>query len=209
MSTNDNDFLLDDEPDADEYEVKVGEKIKKLRMEKGMSLQDLAEKTGFTSALLSQVENHMISPPLGTLIKIAKGIEIPIGLFFEDQREAPFTIVRAGERKFTSRVTSKEGIKYGYSYESLAYDKKGRHMEPFLVTLEEATIKKHQEFRHEGEEFIFVLEGKMEVQLGKHTDLLEPGDSIYFDSTIPHRVQCTDEGPAKILACIYTGNKNN
>ena len=209
MNANNNDLLSDNEPDTDEYEVKVGEKIKKLRMEKGMSLQDLAEKTGFTSALLSQVENHMISPPLGTLIKIAKGIEIPIGLFFEDQREAPFTIVRADERKFTSRVTSKEGVKYGYSYESLAYDKKGRHMEPFLITLEEATIKKNQEFRHEGEEFIFVLEGKMEVQLGKHTDLLEPGDSIYFDSTIPHRVQCTDEGPTKILACIYTGNTNN
>lgn len=209
MSINDNDFLLDDEPDAGEYEVKVGEKIKKLRMEKGMSLQDLAEKTGFTSALLSQVENHMISPPLGTLIKISKAIDVPIGLFFEDQREAPFTIVRAGERKITSRVTSKTGVKYGYSYESLAYDKKGRHMEPFLVTLEEATIKNQQEFRHEGEEFIFVLEGKMEVQLGEHTDLLEPGDSIYFDSTIPHRVQCTDEGPAKILACIYPGNKND
>ena len=209
MNANNTDFLSDNEPDAEEYEVKVGEKIKQLRMEKGMSLQDLAEKTGFTSALLSQVENHMISPPLGTLIKIAKGIEIPIGLFFEDQREAPFTIVRADERKFTSRVTSKEGVKYGYSYESLAYDKKGRHMEPFLITLEEATIKKNQEFRHEGEEFIFVLEGKMEVQLGKHTDLLEPGDSIYFDSTIPHRVQCTDEGPTKILACIYTGNTNN
>jgi transcriptional regulator with XRE-family HTH domain len=209
MTINDNVFSINDEPDADEYEVKVGKKIKQFRIEQGLSLQELAEKTGFTSALLSQVENHMISPPLGTLIKISRGLDIPIGLFFDDQRKTPFTIVRAGERKITSRVTSKTGVKYGYSYESLAYDKQGRHMEPFLVTLEEATIKQDQEFRHEGEEFIFVLEGKVEIQLGEHTNILEPGDSIYFDSTIPHCVQCTDEGPAKILACIYPGNKND
>ncbi|HOO56056.1 MAG TPA: cupin domain-containing protein [bacterium] len=188
-------------------EMLVGEKIKQLREVKGITLQDFAGKSGFSSALLSQIENHMVSPPLGTLIKLAKALGVEIGEFFEDVREAPYTIVRHSERKKISRVASKMGKNYGYAYESLAFDKKGRHMEPFLVTLEPATSKDKHAYAHEGEEFIFVLEGKMEVQLGDHTDVLEPGDSIYYDSTIPHKVQCVDDKPALIVAVIYSGQE--
>jgi len=77
-------------------------------------------------------------------------------------------------------------------------------MEPFLVTLEPATIKSTKTSTHEGEEFIFVLEGEMEVTLGNHTDILHPGDSIYYDSTIPHRVQCRKDKETKILAVLFT-----
>lgn len=187
-------------------EIPVAGKIKRLREEKGYSLQDLAEKSGFSSALLSQIENHLVSPPLGTLSKIARAMEVEIGYFFEETREAPFAIVRRDERKGISRVASKMGVKYGYSYESLAFDKKGRHMEPFLVTLEPATRKDRHAYSHEGEEFIFVLEGKMGVTLGEHTDVLEPGDSIYFDSTMPHRVECVDGDETKIVAVLYFGD---
>jgi transcriptional regulator with XRE-family HTH domain len=198
-------FPEDEEQEPDDESVKVAEKIKKVREDMGMSLQDLAAKCGFSSALLSQVENHMVSPPLGTLIKIARGLGVEIGTFFQEMHDVPFTIVRKDERKAMSRVASKQGVKYGYSYESLAFDKKGRHMEPFLVSLEPATKKDRHAYSHEGEEFIFVLEGRMEVQLGEHTDVLEPGDSIYFDSKVPHRVLCTEEQGAKILACLYMG----
>jgi len=189
-------------------EIAVGEKIKKLREEKGMSLQDFAEKCGFSSALLSQIENHMVSPPLGTLIKLSKALGVDMGYFFEEVREAPYTIVRHDERKNVSRVASKMGKKYGYSYESLAFDKKDRHMEPFLVTLEPASVKDQHSYSHEGEEFIFVLDGKMEVQLGDHKDVLEPGDSIYFDSRLPHRVSCMEDKETKIVAVIYTGGSD-
>lgn len=188
-------------------EMNVGEKIKQLRKEKGISLQEFAELSGFSSALLSQVENHLVSPPLGTLIKISRALGVEIGHFFEDVREAPYTIVRKDERRNISRVASKAGKKYGYSYESLAFDKKGRHMEPFLVTLEPASVKDTHAYSHEGEEFIMVIEGRMEVQLGEHTDTLEPGDCIYYDSSIPHRVSCCDDTETKILAVIYTGEE--
>ena len=184
-------------------DMHVGEKIKKLREEKGMSLAELAEKSGFSSALLSQIENHMISPPLGTLIKLAGAMGIAIGHFFEDKAEAPFVIVRASERKHVSRVASKEGVKFGYSYESLAQDKKNRYMEPFLVTLEPATKKDRNAYSHEGEEFIFVLDGEMEVTLEDHTDVLKPGDCIYFDSKLRHRVEAVGETETKILAVIH------
>lgn len=188
---------------AETEEMRVGEKIKMVREEKGMSLAELAEKSGFSSALLSQIENHMISPPLGTLIKLAGALEVTIGHFFEDKAEAPFVIVRATERKHISRVASKEGVKFGYSYESLAQDKKNRYMEPFLVTLEPATKKDRNAYSHEGEEFIFVLEGEMEVTLEDHTDLLKPGDCIYFDSKLRHRVEAVGEKETRILAVIH------
>ncbi len=192
---------------AEIQEMRVGERLKKLREEKGLSLAELADRSGFSSALLSQMENHMISPPLGTLIKLAGAMDIPIGHFFEDDSEAPFVIVRSGEREHISRVASKEGVKFGYSYESLAQGKKNRYMEPFVVTLEPATKKDRGAYSHEGEEFIFVLEGEMEVTLEDHTDLLKPGDSIYFDSKLRHRVECAGEGQATILAVIHAPHK--
>ncbi|GAB4335799.1 MAG: XRE family transcriptional regulator [Candidatus Abyssubacteria bacterium] len=192
---------------ADIQEMHVGEKVKKLREEKGMSLAELAEKSGFSSALLSQIENHMISPPLGTLIKLAGAMDVSIGHFFEDKADAPFVIVRAEERRHVSRVASKEGVKFGYRYESLAQDKKNRFMEPFLVTLEPATKKDRNAYSHEGEEFIFVLDGEMEVTLEDHTDVLKPGDCIYFDSRLRHRVECVGDKETRILAVIHAPHK--
>lgn len=186
-------------------EIKVGEKIKELRLEKEISLQELSMRTGFSSAILSQIENHLVSPPLGILLKIAKALDVEMGYFLGKGDEVPYVIVRKNERKSTSRVASKEGVKYGYSYQSLAYDKKNRHMEPFIVILEPATIKDRHAYNHEGEEFLFVLEGKMEVTLGDYIDILEEGDSIYYDSKIPHRVQCVEDKETKILAVIYGG----
>lgn len=186
-------------------DIKVGEKIKELRLEKEISLQELSMRTGFSSAILSQIENHLISPPLGILLKIAKALDVEMGYFLGKGDEVPYVIVRKNERKSISRVASKEGVKYGYSYQSLAYDKKNRHMEPFIVILEPATIKDRHAYSHEGEEFLFVLEGKMEVTLGDYTDVLEEEDSIYYDSKIPHRVQCVEDKETKILAVIYGG----
>jgi len=175
-------------------EIPVGEKIKVLRDQRGLSLKDVADRTGFSTALLSQMESHLVSPSLGTLIKLSKALEVKVGDFFGEIHEEPFAIVRKDERKTVSQFASKEGVKYGYGYESLGFEKKNRHMEPFIVTLEPATIKTSKTSTHDGEEFIYVLEGEMEVILGNHKDVLSPGDSIYYDSTIPHRVQCHQAG---------------
>jgi transcriptional regulator with XRE-family HTH domain len=192
------------EEETDVEEIHVGEKVKVLREQKGLSLKELADLTGFSTALLSQMENHLVSPSLGTMIKLAKALGVRVGDFLGETEGEPFAIVRKDERKTISRFASKEGVKYGYSYESLGFEKKNRHMEPFIVTLEPATVKASKTSVHDGEEFIFVLEGEMEVVLGNYTDVLYPGDSIYYDSNIPHRVQCHQERVARILAVLYT-----
>jgi len=188
-------------------ELTIGEKIRDLREKRGFSLQDMAGRTGYSSAILSQIENHMVSPPLGALIKIAKALEVRVGTFFGDEPRESYAIVRKDERKNISRFASKEGVNYGYSYESLGFDKKDRHMEPFLVSLEPATVKSERLSSHDGEEFIFILEGEMEAILGTHKDILYAGDCIYYDSTIPHKVQCHRDVPTKILAVIWTPNE--
>ncbi len=117
-----------------------------------------------------------------------------IGELWGERAREPFAIVRQDERRQVSRFASKEGVSYGYAYQSLGFGKKDRHLEPFLVTLEPPTVvREHRPSVHEGEEFLFVLSGRMEVTLAGHTDVLEPGDSIQYDASLPHRVRATGE----------------
>ncbi|MEW6443979.1 MAG: XRE family transcriptional regulator [bacterium] len=193
------------ENEGPEQLVQVGEKLKLLREDKALSLKDLSERTGLSTAVLSQIENHLVSPPLGTLIRLAKALDVRPGYFFDQHADKSFAIVRKDERKQVSRFASKKGVSYGYSYESLGYDLKDRHMEPFLVTLEPAPVANPKPSSHDGEEFLFVLEGEMEITLGEHSDVLQPGDAVYYDSKIPHLVACGGGRKAVILAVIYSG----
>jgi transcriptional regulator with XRE-family HTH domain len=189
--------------DQEQY-LQIGEKIKRFREDENLTLQDMADRTGLSTAVLSQIENHLISPPLGTLVRLTRALELSPGHFFDQHPDKAFTIVRQAERRPVSRFASKRGVQYGYSYESLGYDMKDRHMEPFLVTLEPATLASPKPASHDGEEFLFVLEGEMIVTLGDHSDVLQPGDAVYYDSNIPHLVQCKGNEKALILAVIYS-----
>jgi transcriptional regulator with XRE-family HTH domain len=96
-------------------EMKVGERIRELRETKGLFLREMADLTGFSTALLSQMENHLISPSLGTLIKISRALDVDLGYFFGEGPGEPYSIVRKDERRKVSRFASKNGVKYGYS----------------------------------------------------------------------------------------------
>ena len=131
-----------------------------------------------------------------------------MGDFFSDNGDAPSCIVRKEERKKVSRFNSTDGKGGGYSYESLGHHKKNRHMEPFLVTLTPSEAGHADEpNQHIGEEILFVLEGQVEVNLLDKSEILNPGDSIYYDSTMPHVVSCYGQEPATMLAVIYAKNE--
>jgi len=189
--------------------VEVGKRIAELREGAGITLQELAERTGYTSALLSQFENHMVSPPLGALIRLSRALGVEVGDFFGEVADRNFILVRNDERETVSRVASRDGVSLGYTYEALGLGLKDRCMQPFVVTLEPVSIREKHLSVHDGEEFIFVLTGRMKVRLGDHNDILEPGDSIYFKCTTPHHVTCEGDVPAKILAVIYTGDRGS
>ena len=183
--------------------VNVGERVKRAREKRGLGLLDISRRTGIEVTLLSEIEEGQSAPPLGTIIKLAKALEMKMGYFISGDELRPFTIVRRTDRKLVSRYDSKRDKHYGYGYESLAPYKKDRHMEPFLVTLQPA-ITEEERSTHDGQEFIFVLTGSMEVRLGEETHVLEPGDAIYYDSTVPHLVKCHGQETTRILAVLYT-----
>ena len=191
------------EPFDDDIQVNVGMRVKRVRESRGLSREDICRRTDIDMALLEQVEKGTLAPPLGTIIKLAKALDMKMGYFISGEGAQPYTIVRVGDRKVVSRYDSEKAKQYGYEYESLAPRKKNRHMEPFLVTLKPAETGEERS-SHDGQEFIYVLEGTMEVRLGDEVHLLYPMDSIYYDSTVPHLVKCHGDEETKILAVLYT-----
>lgn len=183
--------------------IKIGETVKTLRIAREMSIKDVSKQSGISESTLSGIEEHTVSPPLGDIINLAKVFRVTVGELFGDSADAPFCIVRSNDRKTVPRFSSTGGKSSGYSYESLGHQKQNRQMEPFLVTLTPAEVPQVEPNQHVGEEIIFVLEGQVKVRLADHTDILNPGDSIYYDSTLPHVVSCHGDDPATILAVIY------
>lgn len=186
-----------------EDSVRVGERVRSVRESRRLSLEDVSRRTDMDVHFLEQIENGDVAPPLGTIIRLAKALDMKMGYFISGEEDRAYTIVRRHDRKIVSRYNSKKGKRYGYEYQSLAPHKKDRHMEPFLVTLEPAETEEERS-THDGQEFIFVLKGKMEVRLQGEVHLLEPGDSIYYDSTVPHLVKCHGHETTTILAVLYT-----
>lgn len=182
--------------------LKVGESVREIREKKGLSLRDISQRTGLEIELLAEIEEGTVAPPLGIIIKLAKAFDKKMGYFISGTEELPYTIVRKDKGKLISRFNSKKTDIYGYEYMSLAPYKKNRYMEPFLVTLEPTDIEEKRS-THDGQEFIYVLEGTMEVRLGEEAHLLEPGDAIYYDSTVPHLVKCHGKHTTKILAVLH------
>jgi len=185
-------------------DMKIGERIRSLRKAKGLSIAEVAEQSGIAESTISGIERHMVSPPLGNIVSLARVFGVTVGDFFGDSGDSPYCIVRSGDRKTVSRFNSSDGKAGGYSYQSLGQQKKNRHMEPFLVTITPSDSSEQVEpNQHIGEEILFVLEGQVEIKLLDKAEILNPGDSIYYDSTMPHVVSCHGREPATMLAVIY------
>lgn len=172
-------------PPAGGPPANIGERFARLRAASGMTLERLAAATGLTKGYLSKIQNSRKLPPIATLSRIAQALGIGIGAFFgpgaPGGREA-VTVVRARERMAVVRG----GSAFGYDYEGLAHSRVVKRMEPFVFTFP-PRIDQHVFFEHEGEEFVFVLSGRVAFQVGDERWTLGPGDSLYFDAGIPHR----------------------
>ena len=178
----------------------IGARIAALRTQLGMTLDQLAARTSFSKGYLSKIENSHKVPPIGSLSRIAAALRTDITELLHTPSEAQtggFSVVRAGERQPVVRG----GTAFGYDYVSLADNHRDKKMEPFLFTFP-SQIDKYVFFEHEGEEFMFVLSGRVEWQAGSHKLVLEPGDSIYFDARLPHRGRSLD-GEARAVVVTY------
>jgi transcriptional regulator with XRE-family HTH domain len=183
-------------------EFNIGSTIKRLRLARKLTLQAVAKETGFSPALISQIENDNVSPPIATLSKIAKFFDIKMAqLFSEDEDDRKFEIVRAHERTTVPRVISKNGSSQGYFYESLSFLKQNKKMDAFMVTVTEMAAEANT-YCHDGEEFIFVMDGTARFLLDDQSFILHEGDAIYFESTLGHRLLSEDGNEVKVLVVV-------
>ncbi len=192
---------------AEVKELQIGQKIRELRQKQRLTLQDLSQVTELSKPLLSQIENDQVIPPLATLLRIAKALKVPLQTFFEEEDNTQkCLVVRAGESSRIHRRPSHGGAPQPYFYHSLAYGKKHKHMEPFLVEFDPAQTEQSQPVRHPGEEFFYILEGSVELKHGHETHVLEAGDSVYWDSNEPHSLKALGDKIARGIAVLYTKN---
>ena len=173
----------------------VGEKIKSLRETKEISVAELAVRSGLAEEQIERIENNVDLPSLAPLIKIARALGVRLGTFLDDQEEQGAVICRKQESEDTISFSNNAmDLRTHMRYHSLSKSKADRHMEPFIVDVEPTEETHFSLSSHEGEEFIY----------GKKCHLIKAGDSIYYDSIVPHHVHGYQGQAAKILAVIYT-----
>jgi transcriptional regulator with XRE-family HTH domain len=186
--------------------LKIGSKVRELRQKKHYTLQDVAAKTGLSKPFLSQIENHHVVPPVATLLKLARAFDVGLAYFFQDEVGVDrIAITRRAERVRVERRPHHRKGEVNYIYEALDTKKANKHMEPFLVEFPVQDTSEMIFMNHEGEEFLHVLEGTLEFRTIDRVEVLEPGDSIYFESELSHSFRCLGEKPARTLVVVWTG----
>jgi transcriptional regulator with XRE-family HTH domain len=175
----------------------IGSTIRQLRTAAGLTLTALAKKAELTKSTLSKIENGQVSSPIATLMRLADALGVPLAEFFAEPQADPVYILT---RKGKGRIISKDGSRFGYAYEGLALDMRHKSAEPFVLTIRpEDGVG---EFKHGGEEFIYMLSGRLRFTLGKEEITLGPGDSIYFDPRQVHTTKALGKSPARFI-CVF------
>jgi transcriptional regulator with XRE-family HTH domain len=175
----------------------IGANIRQLRENAGLTLTTLAQRAELTKSTLSKIETGRVSSPISTLMRIATALKTPLAEFFAEPAGKPNWILT---RKGQGRVITRDGTRFGYSYEALALDMPDKHVEPFLLTIKpgDPPVK----FRHGGDEFMYMLSGRLEFHVGADAIRLGPGDSLYFDPNLEHFARVLGPRPAKFL-CVF------
>lgn len=183
----------------------VGERIKSIRESKQLTIEEVAERSGVEAEVIDQIENCNELPSLAPLIKIARVLGVRLGTFLDDHDELGPVITRSEEivdgLEFSNNALNDK--KKHMRYHPLSQSKAGRHMESFIINIAPSSNVDFVTSSHEGEEFIYVMEGEVEVNYGKQTYALKAGDSIYYDSIVAHHVHAGNGCGARILAVVY------
>lgn len=182
----------------------VGNKIKQLRESRNLSIEQLAEKSNTHKMFIEQLESEQLVPSIAPLLKIARGLDVQLSKFLDDEPIAKAVVARAGQPQTEMEFSGLGPHSIStLEFHPLAKNKKGRHMEPFVIDVHPSVPEECTFSFHEGEEFIYVLDGEIEVLHGDERHVLGVGDSIYYDSMTPHQVKTAGDHEARILAVIY------
>lgn len=182
-------------------EESIGKNIRAIRKQKGITLQALADRIGLTKSYLSKIERSKKAPPYSTVNKIAMALEVEVAYLLSEKLENSRDIRLSFTKKDQGRMVETMGSSYGLKYETLGFSKPGKNMQAYIVKA--PFSKRSVVYQHEGEELIYVLEGTYEFIYDGKKYTMGKGDSVYFDSGVPHSARSLGKKKAKILTVMY------
>jgi transcriptional regulator with XRE-family HTH domain len=189
------------EPQGKPLDRYLGNTVRQLRQEHGLTIAEISERAGISRGMLSKIENGITSASLETLEQLANALGVTISRLFRGYNapQGGAQLVKKGKGLEVVR----RGTKSGHTYHLLAYDQgPQKSFEPFLITLEEPG-EEFPAFEHPGTEFLHMLEGVLEYRVGDETFVMEPGDSLTFRGEIPHKPEKMHQLPIRFLAIIH------
>ncbi len=176
-------------------EQPFGKRIRSLREEKGLTLDALSRQTGYPVDVLEDVEEGRIAPPVALVLQLGRTFKVDSErLQAGQEKEADAKKRRAKSHK--KRVAS-------YAYSPLTRPGEEKHLRAYRVTIDPQTDHKGVEYHHEGEEFVYVLDGRLNIQVGQNTSVLRKGESILFDSSLHHKLSNPAREKAELIVVIY------
>jgi quercetin dioxygenase-like cupin family protein/DNA-binding Xre family transcriptional regulator len=171
----------------------IDQKIKRVRTDKKITLDQLANETGFSIDYLKNIESGKAIPPVGAILQISRALEIDSG-----------ALLKEPESRLQNRIKAHTKRTENYAYTTLTPGAENKHLKAFLVTIEPRQNHKGVGYHHEGEEFVYVLAGKIEVTVGEHVNVLEASDSLHFNSGIRHQLKNVSDETSELLVVIYS-----
>lgn len=173
--------------------VPIGKKIKQARLDKNFTLDRVANETGYSIDYLKRIEAGEEMPPVGALLQIARALEIESGFFLREQDAS----MKERVKEYTKRTDD-------YAYETLTPGAENKHLKAFRVTIDPMEAHTGVGYQHEGEEFNYILKGKVQVMVGDHVNTLGEGEYLHFNSAIKHQLRNIGQETAELLVIIYT-----
>jgi len=171
----------------------IGKKIKRVRAGKNVPLERIANETGFSVDYLKEVESGQAIPPVGAILQIARALEIDSASLLKE----PGSRLEKRIKTLTRRTDN-------YAYKTLTPGAESKHLKAFKVVIDAQQEHKGVGYHHEGEEFDYVLTGKIQVTVGNHVNTLSAGDCLHFNSGIPHKLRSVSDERAELIVVIYT-----
>ncbi|WP_291322461.1 cupin domain-containing protein [Desulfonatronospira sp.] len=184
-------------------QVNIGKKIKKYREMEEVGLEELAKRSGLDAEFIRSVEEDNMYPSLGPLLKIARGLGVRLGTFLDDTVVQDPLIVRREDRQEELTMLKGKEKPAALKFYSLGKGKSDRRMEPFFIEVLPESAREKKLSSHEGEEFIIVVSGEIELIYGQSTYNLKAGDSVYYNSIVPHNLAAGGDNPAGIYAVLF------
>ncbi len=172
----------------------LGKRLMKLRRGKKITLKSLANETGLSTVYISQVEKGEAIPPVSVLLQLSRALEVDSGLLFKEEKRD------TGQQKdqdYQKRTDS-------YAYRNLTPEAKHKHLKAFKILIDPKSVHKGVSYQHAGEEFVYVLKGKVEVMVGESQNVLGPEDALHFNSSIVHKLRNLGDKKAELLVVLYT-----